>query len=196
MANVRPSPVLRRLSGVLLGVAACAACVGAGTGTGAGTTVEDDAPQPARIVELVGVLTRERIEAEAPGWAEAVGAARPDVAAALELGAVPPGASVDVVLGTWCGDSRREVARLWAALDALSAPVPFELRYVGVDRSKQEPQSLLEGLDLRYVPTFVVRRDGSEVGRIIESAPEGIERDLAALLSGARSGVISGRDDL
>lgn len=52
------------------------------------------------------------------------------------------------------------------------------------------------GRDLRFVPTFIVERDGHEVGRIVEVSPNGIERDLLDLLSGARSGVISARTDL
>ncbi len=46
------------------------------------------------------------------------------------------------------------------------------------------------------MPTFVVLRDGREVGRIVEESPHGVERDLLALLDGSARGVVSARDDL
>jgi hypothetical protein len=145
---------------------------------------------------LVGPLTRERIEAEVPGWAEAVVAAELDAEAAEALAAVEPGAEVTVFLGTWCSDSRREVPRFWRALDAGGGLVPFEIELVGVDRDKREPADRVSAADVRYVPTFVVRRGGREVGRVVEGSPEGIERDLLDLLAGRAAGTITTRDDL
>ncbi len=98
-------------------------------------------------------------------------------------------------LGTWCSDSGRELPRLWRALDEFGVLDPPEIRYIGVDRDKSEPAEWLAGVDLELVPTFVVRRDGRELGRIVESAPNGIERDLLDLLQGTKSGLITGNRD-
>ena len=156
---------------------------------------EDDGPPP-----LVGVVEREEVEAHVPDWVQAEVEAEPAAEAAAALLAVEPGAEVVVYLGTWCSDSRRELARLWRAFDeagiGLVAEPPFALEYVAVDRDKAEPAERLAGVGLEYVPTFVVRRGGEEVGRIVEISPNGIEHDLLALLSGEASGVVSGRDDL
>jgi len=143
----------------------------------------------------VGRVDRETIEAQVPAWRTARESASPDPEASRQLAEVAPGARVDVYLGTWCGDSRREVPRLWSAFD-LAGELPFEVTYVAVDRAKDAPGGLLDDVDIEYVPTFVVIRDGEEVGRIVESAPGGIENDLLALLRGERTGVISGRTDL
>jgi hypothetical protein len=126
-----------------------------------------------------------------------------DDASAKALATVPPGAHVLAVIGTWCSDSRREIPRLYRALDVAgltdTTAMPFTLDIVGVDRDKKSPGLTL---DVAYVPTFIVTRpDPSapngqrEVGRIIESAPNGIEKDLLSLLDGTRSGVITGRQD-
>ena len=56
---------------------------------------------------------------------------------ALALGAVEPGAAIDVYLGTWCSDSERELARFWRALDLNLGIVPFDVRYIAVDRSEE-----------------------------------------------------------
>jgi thiol-disulfide isomerase/thioredoxin len=141
---------------------------------------------------LLGVVVREEVEAAVPDWVDAEVAAEIDAEAARSLTAVPGGAEVSVYFGTWCPDSRRELARLWRAFDEIGSMVPFEVRFVGVDRSKQQPADLLAGVALRYVPTFVVRRDGREVGRIVETSPHGIEQDLLALLTGKAGGVLSG----
>ena len=98
-------------------------------------------------------------------------------------------------LGTWCSDSRREVPRLWKALDETGGAVPFEVHYIGVDREKKEPAAVAENSVL-FLPTFIVRRGGREVGRIVETSPNGIERDLLALLTGKAQGVLATREDL
>ncbi len=144
---------------------------------------------------LVGPTTREKVEA-APEWVQAEVDAKPDAGVAQALGTVEPGAEVTVFLGTWCGDSRREVPRFWKALDAEGGAVPFQIRYVGVDHDKKQPADLLKENDVRYLPTFIVRRGGHEVGRIVESSPHGVEQDLLALLSGKTSGVLTNRQDL
>ncbi len=157
-------------------------------------------PEPGEAAEaepvLVGAVTRDEIEEAVPGWVSETVSAEIDEEDATALVGVAPGVEVTVVLGTWCSDSRREVPRFWRALDQTGGLVPFEVGYVAVDRDKEEPADLLAGLDLAYVPTFVVRRGGREVGRIVESSPGGVESDLLALLSGEASGVITGRDDL
>jgi len=129
---------------------------------------------------LVGVVTREQVLATFPEWEAAFQKATLDPAQALALARVPPGARVDLYFGTWCPDSRREVARLWKALDHAGS-VPFTVRLIAVDRQKHAPEVSPE-LNLQRVPTFVVLRGGHEVGRIVEHAPADIETELGALL--------------
>jgi thiol-disulfide isomerase/thioredoxin len=145
---------------------------------------------------LVGDLTRDKLEAGHPDWVQAEAESQPEAAAAKALAAVEPGAEVTVFLGTWCGDSRREVPRLWRALDEAGGSVPFQIHYVGVDRDKKEPAALLAKSGVHYLPTFIVTRGGHEVGRIVETSPHGVEADLLALLTGKASGVLATREDL
>jgi hypothetical protein len=147
-------------------------------------------------VILTGEVAREEIERAVPAWVGRGVEARIDAADATALASVDPGATITIYLGTWCSDSAREVSRFWRALDQVGGIVPFEVRYVAVDRAENRPPELVEEVDLRYVPTFVVRRDGREVGRVVEVSPHGIETDLLALLTGRASGVISAREDL
>lgn len=144
---------------------------------------------------LTGPVTRTEIETSLPAWRDEIAAASVDVEAARALRDVPPGAEVHVFLGTWCGDSRRVISRLFVALEEVPEP-PFALELIAVDRSKRDPDGRADGRDIRFVPTLIVMRDGVEVGRIVESAPHGVETDLGALLRGEASGVITSRTDL
>lgn len=174
---------------------------------GAAAAVADPPAHPAAAQEpakspanteaaLVGPATREQIEGAVPEWVEAEVGAKPDAEAAKALAGVPPGAEVTIFLGTWCGDSRREVPRFWRGLDEAGGSVPFKVTYVTVDRQKKEPAGPVTENGVQYLPTFIVRRGGHEVGRIVETAPNGIEHDLLALLTGKAHGVIATRTDL
>lgn len=144
----------------------------------------------------VGPVTREQIEAAAPQWVQIQVEAKIDSEVARALASVEPGAEVTVFLGTWCGDSGREVPRFWRALDESGGTLPFQVRYIAVDESKKQPAEAVTGSDIRYVPTFIVHRGGREVGRIVEESPNGIEKDLLALLTGREKGLITTREDL
>ncbi len=185
------APSRRALLSILLVTSSVtvASCGGAAPASSTPSTTGATAVRPA---DVVGVTSREAIEAAVPAWHDAIAAADPGDEVARALVNVPPGAEVDVFLGTWCGDSRREVSRLFLALEIAEqvGPLPFTMRFIGVDRSKVAP-GLSEGVDLRYVPTVIVRREGVEQGRIVETATRGIEQDLLDLLTGTRSGFLS-----
>jgi hypothetical protein len=172
-----------------------AGAAGPGDEPGGAAGSADEAAAP-----LTGPVTRLELEAHAPGWVTEEVEATPDLAAARALTAVAPGAEVVVFLGTWCSDSERELARFWKALDvagvAMEEELPFRVEYVALDRQREEPGGRSAGQDIRFVPTFVVRRGGEEVGRIVETSPHGIENDLLALLTGEAYGVLSAREDL
>ena len=160
-----------------------------------------DTKKEAPLPELLGPVTQERVLAAVPDWADAMAEAAAELddvddEAVERLREVAPGAGVTVYFGTWCSDSRREVSRLWAVLDRLGVDetahgLPFDVRYIGVDRAKKQPVGLISTLDLRYVPTIIVRRGLTEVGRIVEKPLISLEVDLAGLLSGEMSGILT-----
>ncbi len=159
-------------------------------------TLVTEEQEPRESSVLLGPKSRSEVEAAMPDWVGATIEAQPDMEAALDLADLEFDAEVRVFFGSWCSDSKRELSRLWKALDLVGGEVGFPIRYVAVDRSKTEPAEALGGREILYVPTFVVERDGVEIGRIIEQSPNGIEIDLLALLNGESSGWISTRPDL
>jgi hypothetical protein len=145
---------------------------------------------------LLGVQSREQIEAAMPGWVSSTIEAEPDMKAVLDLADLETSAEVTVFFGSWCSDSQRELSRLWKAFDMGGGEPSFAIRYVGVDRSKREPAVDVGLREILYVPTFVVEDNGLELGQLIEQSPNGIETDLLMLLDGRSTGWVSARDDL
>ena len=74
----------------------------------------------------------------------------------------------EIFLGTWCGDSRREVPRIEKIFNAMGVDIN-NVNIVAVDRDKISPNGEQEGKDIRYVPTLIVSKNAQEIGRIVES---------------------------
>ena len=92
---------------------------------------------------------------------------------------------VVVYLGTWCGDSKREVPRMLKILDAADVN-KNQVKLVMLDNKdstyKQSPGHEEKGLNIHRVPTFVIYEDEKEIGRIVESPVVSLEKDLVSIL--------------
>ena len=88
---------------------------------------------------------------------------------------------ITIVMGTWCSDSRREVPRFYKILDQVGFNTQ-NLTLICVDRNKTAPDGLVEKLDIKLVPTIIFIRDDKEIGRIVETPKENLERDLVKIV--------------
>lgn len=86
-----------------------------------------------------------------------------------------------VVFGTWCGDSRRELPRLYKILDLSNFPME-KLTLIAVDRKKETAGFDAKEKEINYVPTIIVYSGAKELGRIIETPAETLEKDLLGIL--------------
>ncbi len=147
-------------------------------------------------VVLFGGLTREDVEREIPGWGADSVAYVPDPAALERLAGNLKDIRIVCVFGTWCGDSKREVPRLWKILDAAGFPESsLEMYAVGSSRfTAQMPlppgaldwsSAVKSSYGVSAVPTIIVERSGAELGRIVEKPEKSLEEDLSNLISGA-----------
>ena len=95
------------------------------------------------------------------------------------------GKSITIFMGTWCGDSRREVPRVLKMLDCCDFPTN-DLRLIMVGNSdslyKKSPQHEETGKNIVRVPTIIVEQKGVEIGRIIEFPVKSLEKDLLTIL--------------
>jgi thiol-disulfide isomerase/thioredoxin len=86
-----------------------------------------------------------------------------------------------IVLGTWCGDSKEQVPRFLKIVDKL-VPGFAGIKFICVDRDKKAGDLDISALKIEKVPTFIFTKDGVEVGRIIETPTETLEKDLMNLI--------------
>ncbi|WP_223032571.1 thioredoxin domain-containing protein [Hanstruepera marina] len=93
---------------------------------------------------------------------------------------------IKVFLGSWCGDSKKEVPRFYHILDMAKFP-KNQLEVIAVDRTpeayKQAPNHEEQGLNIHRVPTFIFYKNGQEVNRIVEHPMETLERDILNIVS-------------
>jgi len=90
--------------------------------------------------------------------------------------------SIKVFMGTWCSDSQREVPALFKILDAANYDYS-KLSIIAVSHDKDTPNHLEKGLDIKYVPTIILYKEGKEIGRFVEFAQENLEKDLLAIIN-------------
>ena len=93
---------------------------------------------------------------------------------------------IKVFLGTWCGDSKKEIPRFYKVLETARFP-ENQLQVIAVNRTedayKQSPNHEEKGLNIHRVPTFIFYKDGKEVNRIVEHPKETFERDMLSIVT-------------
>lgn len=92
-----------------------------------------------------------------------------------------------IFMGTWCGDSQREVPRIFKILDYCGIdPSKVELIMVGEADPlyKQSPGHEEKGLNIFRVPDLIMLDKGKELGRVVESPVLSLEKDLQTMLDG------------
>lgn len=89
--------------------------------------------------------------------------------------------TIKAFMGTWCGDSRREMPRFYKILDETK----FDQNYfqlICVDRTKKH-ENLEKDLNIFRVPTIIFYKNGKEIGRYVEYPRETIEKDILKIVS-------------
>jgi cyclophilin family peptidyl-prolyl cis-trans isomerase len=131
---------------------------------------------------LLGTLEWHQL-AGLDGWQDEKDLYLPDPAAIAQLQTAAGIYQVVTVLGTWCGDSQREVPRMVQVIEEIGTPA-FRHWMIGVDRSKRVnepefPEQLFEQRCAERVPTIIVLDElGEELGRVVETAEIPLESFL------------------
>jgi len=105
----------------------------------------------------------------------------PDKDALLYLRRNLQGYDLVVLMGTWCSDTQDLLPKLQKTLQMTAYPLT-QLKMYGVDREKQAKYVEHQLYNLDRVPTIILVKNHTEVGRIVESAPGSIEKALAAMI--------------
>lgn len=90
-------------------------------------------------------------------------------------------ADVTIYMGTWCGDSKKEVPRMLKLLDDLNYPTE-KITIHALDQLKQGLNREERNNNIHRVPTIVFSKGGEELGRIVEHPVESLESDMESIL--------------
>jgi hypothetical protein len=130
-----------------------------------------------------GQITREALFVENPQWELGLEYYQPNAPILDSLKELQCDIRVEIFLGTWCGDSRREVPHFFKIVDMLPENYFEDITLWQVDRTKKIPGSqLTENRNIRFVATFIIFNGESEIGRIIEQPEVSLEHDLLTII--------------
>jgi len=88
--------------------------------------------------------------------------------------------------GTWCGDTRFLLPKFYSLTDAAGFSQD-RITLIGVDRSKKTIQHLTEAFNITRVPTFIVMKNGKEIGRVVEYGKTGMfDKELGEIIAAGK----------
>jgi thiol-disulfide isomerase/thioredoxin len=89
---------------------------------------------------------------------------------------------ITVFMGTWCSDSRKEIPVFYKLIDQLNFNED-SIKLIGMTLEKTTPDSLELNQNIINVPTFIFKKRGNEINRIVEFPLETIEKDILEILT-------------
>lgn len=156
----------------------------AGTLVKTGTTLLAGNVLVAQHQSKGGPMTVEELWETAPVWRAIADVYQPDDAIVERLRAIDRPVTLDVVLATWCGDSRQHVPRLLKAVSAAANP-NITVALIGIDSEFHVPMDVIAGRNITNVPTIILRDGEKELGRVVETpAAATVEEDVCDIASG------------
>ncbi|MFZ1454370.1 MAG: thioredoxin family protein [Ferruginibacter sp.] len=85
--------------------------------------------------------------------------------------------------GTWCEDTQFILPKFFKLQEQTGFP-DESITMFGVNRAKTSLGSITKAFNIINVPTFIVMKDGKEVGRVVEYGKTGKwDKEIAALLN-------------
>ncbi len=86
---------------------------------------------------------------------------------------------IDVFFGSWCGDCHKHLP----AFIKIAEHYKLNYRLIGLNTKKVSHTGLEDSQNIKRAPTFIVKKQGSEIGRIIEYPVESLEKDLGKIFN-------------
>jgi thiol-disulfide isomerase/thioredoxin len=136
---------------------------------------------------LKGFISRQQLAADpAFAWfAQNSKGYTPEASAVAALKGAKDSIYVLAFGGTWCGDTKAILPKFYALADAAGL-AQDRITLLGVDVSKKTIQHLSETFNVTRVPTFIVLKNGQEMGRVVEYGKAGMwDKELGEIVSGS-----------
>jgi len=118
---------------------------------------------------LKGFITKKEISTDtAFAWyAQTQKGYTPNADVTKQYAAYKDSVNIIVFGGTWCGDTQNLLPKFFATTDAAGFP-DNRITLIGVDRNKKTFYNLTDAFAVTNVPTFIVMKNGKEIGRVVE----------------------------
>jgi hypothetical protein len=133
-------------------------------------------------LELLGSLSKEEILENFPDWQEKVASYVPNMEVIEKLQSIQYPIEIEIFLGTWCPDTKRNVSAYFQIMDMVDNPL-FTTTYIGIPKDKESREPYIEGKNIVKVPTFIILINDEEKGRIIENPVKSVEEDLLDIIN-------------
>ena len=90
---------------------------------------------------------------------------------------------ITIFMGTWCEESQKDLPGFLKILDMAELDKK-KLQLIGMTEEKTTPDNLEKDLDIFNIPTYIFKKNGKEINRIVEFPVETLEKDVLKILSG------------
>jgi thiol-disulfide isomerase/thioredoxin len=106
-----------------------------------------------------------------------------DVAAVSTFGKNGSKFQMVVFASTWCDDSQNLLPVFYRLVEKSGYP-DSSITLIGVDRPKTTLYNLHNAFHITDIPTFIVMKDGKEIGRVVKYGKYGqIDKELGEIVS-------------
>lgn len=99
-----------------------------------------------------------------------------------QLKKVLPSCEIIIFMGTWCEDTHKILPKLYKTM--LLSRCYTNYKMYALDRSKHSKDGEERQYQVSLLPTIIVMKNGTELGRIIEAPKTTIESDLLKIALG------------
>lgn len=106
---------------------------------------------------------------------------KPDSEIISGLNAIQDSVLVDVFMGMWCHDSKREIPAFFKIMESIDNPL-ITANYTALEYRRRGPKDIVKENNIKRTPTFIIYKNGKEVGRIIEEVEVSMESDLYQII--------------
>lgn len=92
---------------------------------------------------------------------------------------------ITIIMGTWCHDSQREVPRAFKIFDAANI-TDQNITIITVQKFAQRDPEMIKKYKINGVPIIIISKNDKELGRILESPNDTLEKDIVEILNSTK----------
>ena len=132
---------------------------------------------------LYGKISAAQLYFDFPDWKQNEESYQPYKPAIDSLKLINGNFMVEIFIGTWCSDSKREVPAFLKIVEVGELKDNLKIKMWAIDRQKHLENGLAVKRGIERVPTFIFYKNDLEFGRIVETPENLLEQDILKILT-------------